>query len=301
MRKIAIGILVLALMGPVVVSCRSFRLEKGLSPEHEEFLSKVRYIITKKERKVFLNLPPSEREAFIQEFWKKRDPDPETEVNEFKETYYSRIEEANHLFREGGTPGWLQDRGRIYILLGPPEGREKYPTGYTFYGRPIEVWYYGPYPILFVDKSYVGDYELDPGSAQHLANLLKASEDLKPKVKTGKTLFDFDLNLSKTPGRIRLQIRVPYESLWLVEKEEFLETTLVLHVEVETQAGKRVWEHDEEYPVSLAQEEAERLGGGGYTITVENDLPPGRYRMSITLTNTADGQKIKKVLVFKME
>jgi len=57
-------------------SCITYKLEKALDPESKEFLSKARYIISKQERKIFLNLPPSEREAFIEEFWKKRDPDP---------------------------------------------------------------------------------------------------------------------------------------------------------------------------------------------------------------------------------
>ena len=72
------------------------------------------------------------------EFWKKRDPDPDTEENEFKTQYFQRIDEANHLFTDGGEPGWLQDRGRIYILLGPPADREVYPRGVTFYGIPTE-------------------------------------------------------------------------------------------------------------------------------------------------------------------
>jgi GWxTD domain-containing protein len=160
MRKFPSAILILGLLFLIFISCRSFTLERDLSPKHKEFLSKVRYIITKKETSVFLNLPSSERERFIEEFWKKRDLDPEAEVNEFKERYFSRIEDANHLFKEGGTPGWLQDRGRIYILLGPPEARDKYPTGDTFYARPMESSYYGFYPIIFIDHSYTGDYEL---------------------------------------------------------------------------------------------------------------------------------------------
>jgi len=78
-------------------SCITYKLEKALDPESKEFLSKARYIISKQERKIFLNLPPSEREAFIEEFWKKRDPDPYTEENEFKEQYLARIEMANRL------------------------------------------------------------------------------------------------------------------------------------------------------------------------------------------------------------
>jgi len=59
----------------------------------------------------------------VEEFWKKRDPTPETETNEFKNEYFVRIGEANRFFTEAAEPGWLQDRGRVDILLGPPTNR----------------------------------------------------------------------------------------------------------------------------------------------------------------------------------
>ena len=79
-------------------SCRLHQLEKKLNPENAEFLSKVRYIITKEERKIFLELPDADKEDFKKEFWKKRDPDPLTEENEFKMEYFNRIEITNELF-----------------------------------------------------------------------------------------------------------------------------------------------------------------------------------------------------------
>ncbi|TET23457.1 MAG: GWxTD domain-containing protein [Candidatus Aminicenantes bacterium] len=301
MKKYLTTILALSLVFLILNSCRFSRIEKDLSPEHGDFLSKVRYIITKKERKLFLNLPFSERENFIKEFWKKRDPDPETEVNEFKERYFKRIEEANHLFKEGGTPGWLQDRGRIYILLGPPEGREKYPTGYTFDGRPMEIWYYGVYPIIFIDYSYVGDYELYILSAQHVAQLLKASIDLKPEVKMEGLIFDFDLNLEKLPGnKINVQIKVQYKNIWLVERDDKLETTLLLSLEVFSDSKKKVWDFNEEYSISLGQNEIMGTLGKSYVIPVDIELSQGKYRMKILLENKTDGKKVQKTINFDL-
>ncbi len=302
-KKLALNIAV-CLAVSILVSCSGLgHLEKTLSPDHQDFLSKVRYIITKQERKIFLKLPPADRNAFIEEFWKRRDSDPDTEINEFKATYLNRIEEANHLFKEGGTPGWLQDRGRIYILLGPPEGREKYPTGYTFYGRPIEVWYYGPYPIMFVDRSYVGDYELVPQSAQYVAQLLKAMVDLKPDVKLerGGGLFDFDLNLEKLPeNKIQVQIRVPYENIWLVEKESKLETILFLNVEVITEAKERVWVYSQDYPISMEPDQMKKTLGQSYEIKVDAQLPEGSYRMYVRLENKTDEKRVQKSITFKL-
>ncbi|MDH7514152.1 MAG: GWxTD domain-containing protein [Clostridiales bacterium] len=117
------------------LSCAGLKKESGLDPVSEDFLSRVRYIITKEESKIFRELPPSARPRFIEEFWERRDPTPETETNEYREAYFERIEEANRLFR-GAQPGWLQDRGRIYILFGPPNERQTNPMG----GRPIDPY-----------------------------------------------------------------------------------------------------------------------------------------------------------------
>ncbi len=80
-------------------------------------------------------MPPSERKNFREEFWKRRDLDPSTEENEFKMEYFNRIEKANDLFISEGRPGWLTDRGSIYILLGPPMNRLTYPMGIDGYSR----------------------------------------------------------------------------------------------------------------------------------------------------------------------
>lgn len=118
-----------------LASCASIEKRVLLDPVSEEFLSKVRYIITSEESKIFLELPPEARGKFIEDFWKRRDPSPGTEQNEFRELYFRRIDEANHLFR-GAKPGWLQDRGRVYILFGPPNERLTNPMG----GRPMDAY-----------------------------------------------------------------------------------------------------------------------------------------------------------------
>ncbi len=115
--------------------CASVKEESKLDPVSADFVSRVRYIITKEESKIFRELPPSARPRFIEEFWERRDPTPDTETNEYREAYFERIEEANRLFR-GAQPGWLQDRGRIYILFGPPDERQTNPMG----GRPIDPY-----------------------------------------------------------------------------------------------------------------------------------------------------------------
>src|SRR3954471_9212683 len=81
----------------------------------------VGYIITPEEKKAFLALQTDEeRENFIENFWRRRDPNPDTEENEFREQYYERIAYANEHYTSG-IPGWKTDRGRIYITWGKPD------------------------------------------------------------------------------------------------------------------------------------------------------------------------------------
>ena len=138
----------------------------------------VSYIITKEEKKAFYALQTDEeRENFIENFWRRRDPNPDTEENEYREEYYERIAYANEHFTSG-IPGWKTDRGRIYIAWGKPDSVETHPTGGS-YDRPsyegggstttypFEVWFYRHLDnvgegleIEFVDPTGTGEYRL---------------------------------------------------------------------------------------------------------------------------------------------
>jgi GWxTD domain-containing protein len=109
-----------------------------MSKESRDWLNKdVRWIITDEEKKAFMQLSnEEEREQFIEAFWDRRNPNPDSEDNEFKDEHYRRIEYANERFA-AGMPGWMTDRGRIYIVYGPPDEIESHPSGGS-YQRPIE-------------------------------------------------------------------------------------------------------------------------------------------------------------------
>ncbi len=136
------------------------------------------YIITPDEKSVFSSLTtPEEKEQFIEQFWRRRDPDPRTGHNEYKEEHYRRIAYANDHFHSG-VEGWYTDRGKIYIKFGPPTSIEKNPTGTVYERRitegggttmtyPFEVWYYqylegvgNGIEIEFVDSTNTGRYEM---------------------------------------------------------------------------------------------------------------------------------------------
>ena len=115
---------------------RSLNIE--LSKTYKKWLNEdVVWIITDQERAAFKQLSnDEERDNFIEAFWQRRDPTPDTEENEYKEEHYRRIAYANEHFA-AGIPGWKTDRGRIYIMYGAADEVDSHPSGGT-YERPME-------------------------------------------------------------------------------------------------------------------------------------------------------------------
>jgi len=119
------------------------KTSKDLPPQYRKWLDEeVVYIITPKEREVFLQLDSDrDREVFIRAFWKQRDPTPESDKNEFREEHYRRIAYANQWFgRNAPAPGWRTDMGRIYIILGEPKTTERFENLAQVY--PTVIWFY---------------------------------------------------------------------------------------------------------------------------------------------------------------
>ncbi len=168
---------------------RQKKLEKELAGPYKKWLNEdVVYIITDEERQAFHRLnTDDEREQFLENFWLRRDPTPDTVENEFKEEHYRRIAYANERYASG-IPGWRADRGRIYITFGPPDEIESHPSGGTYERPPeegggttstypFEQWRYrwiegiGTNIILeFVDPTMTGEYRLtmDPSEKDAL-------------------------------------------------------------------------------------------------------------------------------------
>ena len=158
---------------------REKAFKKEVGAVYKKWLDEdVRYIITDEERAAFKQLSnDEERDNFIEAFWARRDPTPDTVENEFKEEHYARIAYANEHFA-AGIPGWKTDRGRIDIMYGKPDEIDSHPSGGT-YERPMEEgggetstypfedWRYrylegiGQEVIIeFVDTCMCGDYHM---------------------------------------------------------------------------------------------------------------------------------------------
>ena len=154
-------------------------LKTELTKQYKKWLDEdVVWIISDEERAAFKQLSnDEERDQFIEAFWQRRDPTPDTEENEYKEEHYQRIAYANEHFA-AGIPGWKSDRGRIYIMYGKADEVESHPSGGS-YERPMEEgggetstfpfeqWRYrylegiGQEVIIeFVDTCMCGDYHM---------------------------------------------------------------------------------------------------------------------------------------------
>src|SRR5438034_11664882 len=160
-------------------SKKTRNVKPELNKAYKDWLEKdVAYIITDEERKAFKKLQTDdERERFIEEFWRRRDPDPDTDENEYREEYYERSAYANEHFASG-IPGWKTDRGRIYIMYGKPDEKDSHPAGGPYEREPtegggstttypFERWFYRYLPgigsgieIEFVDPTGSGEYRI---------------------------------------------------------------------------------------------------------------------------------------------
>ena len=164
-------------------SKREKDLFNELDSQYKKWLNEdVVYIISPEERSSFLHLSTNEeREQFIEAFWQRRNPDPDSAENTFKEEHYRRIAYTNEHF-SSGIPGWKTDRGRIYIMWGPADEVQTHPAGGS-YDRPanegggetstypFEDWRYRylegigeNVEIEFVDPTMSGEYQAHHGS-----------------------------------------------------------------------------------------------------------------------------------------
>jgi GWxTD domain-containing protein len=187
-------------------------LKQELSSTYKKWLNEdVRWIITGEELSAFKQLSnDEERDAFIEQFWLRRDPTPDTPENEYKEEHYRRIAYANEHFA-AGLPGWKTDRGRIYIVFGPPDEIDAHASGGD-YSRPMEQgggststfpfedWRYRyiedvgqDITMEFVDTCMCGDYHLtiDPNEKDALLHTPNA----------GLTLYE-EMGITSKANRI---------------------------------------------------------------------------------------------------
>ena len=188
------------------------QLRKELETPWKKWLNEdVSYIITDEERKAFKQFATDEeREQFVEQFWLRRDPTPDTIENEFKEEHYRRIAYANEHYASG-IPGWKADRGRIYITFGPPDEIDSHPSGGSYQRPaaegggetstyPFEDWRYryiegigSDVNIEFVDTTMTGEYRMtmDPSEKDALLYVPNAGLTLSEQLGLSSKLDRF--------------------------------------------------------------------------------------------------------------
>ena len=193
------------------------KLRKELETPWKKWINEdVSYIITDEERKAFKGFnTDEEREQFVEQFWLRRDPTPDSVENEYKEEHYRRIAYSNERFASG-IPGWRTDRGRIYIAYGPPDEIDSHPSGGS-YNRPqaegggttstypFEDWRYryieglgNDINIEFVDTTMSGEYRMTMDPSEKDALLYVPGAGLTQAEELG--LSDKSARFSRTDG-----------------------------------------------------------------------------------------------------
>lgn len=267
------------------------RMEKQLPPGDREFIREVRYIITTEERKQYVNIPATERAEFRRDFWRRRDPSPDTDRNEYKEIYYARVAEANRLFRSEGNEGWLTDRGRVFVLLGPPDHRQVYPMGYSFYEPPVEVWRYGFFPIIFVDRYHQGKYEMAAANAYYLNAVARAqirlNQPQEALEKDGKLSIDINTR-AEDANAVRVNLTIPFGMLLFTRDGDEYKAVLEVQAELTGADENRVWEMKRSYPFSITEKQLDKLRGGFSIEFVAEAGAAGEYILMVRVSNKGD-------------
>jgi GWxTD domain-containing protein len=187
-------------------------LRQELKGEYKKWVDEdVRWIITDQELQAFKSLSnDEERDQFIENFWLRRNPNPDSPENEYREEHYARIAYANEHYA-AGKPGWKTDRGHIYIAFGKPDNTDSHPSGGS-YDRPMdegggntstfpfEIWHYryiegigDNIDIEFVDSCMCGDY--------HMTIDRSEKDALKHTPGAGQTLYE-QMGMAKQSDRM---------------------------------------------------------------------------------------------------
>jgi GWxTD domain-containing protein len=183
-----------------------------LDAESKKFYDTANLIMTREEAKIFKLLPDQEsRKEFIDDFWAKRDPNPDNDVNEFKVEFQNRVAYVTKRFKTEGGPGWNTDRGRIYIFMGPPDKfQENFTHGDPSIRGPILWWVYYNYllGIEFVDEKGNGQYKIRnyDGDFFGAIDILKLGAYVGTNDVFLKNIVNFDLTYDRAAGEIEVTL-----------------------------------------------------------------------------------------------
>lgn len=328
--------LILAALG-AAVGCTLYQMERDLPEKYAAFLSDVRYLITSAERKTFLAAPDSAKDRLIEEFWMRRDPDPDTVDNEVRTEYNARISQANEMFRMEGVKGWLSDRGRIFVLYGPPDEQRVLTMAETSAGNCREIWYYNGFPVTFLDEMCTGNYRLVTFDLTPIKNLSLNQPPSAPgpggpagpggrpgapgglpgqpgSVSRGaRPILDFTAEIRATVRRTDrvegvLHLEVPIRLIWFKSEGGRFLTTFAIFLRVRDSQKGVVWEKTDSAEANYPESEIQTLNEGVHVIEIPivigqaesvARIASGPATIDVRLTNQTGSEAVSKTIDWK--
>jgi len=308
MKQIVVIFMLIILM----LSC-SPKKKIETSPASDSFFEKARFIMTKEEKAIYKHLPDQmAKQEYIKEFWKKRDPIPETEENENKIEFEERITYANRWFKEhrGENKGWDTQRGRILLQLGFPDRREFGDHSQTNrnpsskgYGSllstkriPMERWIYYRWQLLliFTDLDDSGKLKLIriPATLLTALDFAKFSLDLRDKSAL-KRAFKFELAFRKD----HIQVEIPIKKVSFDEKNNKMISKFKIDIYIYLDYNKIDHQISEK---TITKSKAEILK----TKSIKFDIPytptqKGTYHIDVIIEEELTSSKYRNFTKFK--
>ncbi len=197
----------------------------------DDSLAQVQLIMSRIELEIFAHLADdTARVEFITDFWKKRDPSPASEENEFKEDFAKRVEFANRWFHERGptASGWDSERGHILLMLGFPDQRDQMPMLDNPRIKAAEIWTYNNFALHleFIDSEGFGRFRLERWPLE----LLDAIEQVKALGAAAGEKNYFRFKVSRDASGLRLEMPLKY--LVVEERGEEVRSAFTVTVDV---------------------------------------------------------------------
>jgi GWxTD domain-containing protein len=301
-RKFLLILLIILSLGVISCSVKSKFVSSRAGGKYDEFYEKTRMLMSKSELQIYRHLPDeAARLDFIEEFWKKRDPTPETEENESKMEFDRRIEYVDRWFRErvGYGRGWESDRGKIYLYLGPPDERYTYQEkSRDRLGLPLTViteeWRYYEHRLhlRFSEVDGLGVFRLQ----QWDPDLLAAIEREKLLVyREDEARFPFKFKAAFNNNEI--EIKVPVDAVSFDEKDERMTTQFKIAVYIYLNYEK-IDTLETDRNIDESKEDLLTRKNIAFTVPF-TPAAAGRYTLDIVVEETVSGARYRDMITFK--
>jgi GWxTD domain-containing protein len=265
-----------------------------LDPESRDFYETARLVMTDAEKDIFNHLPDTEsRREFIKDFWTKRDPDLDTESNEFKVEFESRLDYANKHFKEGRR-GWNTDRGRIYVYLGPPEKAEEYfpSPGEGIRGSIIWwIYYRHDLGIEFVDEKGTGAYTISQITGDLFGAMEAAKLGAVYQSEGGPTSHYTDFDLAYDKGKKEIILSIPVKRLSLRDESGQPKADFEFEFFIYKRGGAHKQTMKGSRTFQSTEQDLENMKDISFTFAY--DLSPGKNFIDVIVIGKAIGRSRK--------